>query len=67
MNRQQFNAMVAQYGIENISGSDIVAWSSGVPCNVQSMKFYGKCEQSATPTPDAPIEIKCNGGSYRYT
>ncbi len=67
MNRQLFNAMVAQYGIENISGSDIVAWSSGVPCNVQSMKFYGKCEQSTTPTPESPVEIKCNGGSYRYT
>lgn len=67
MNRQLFNAIMAQYGIENISGSDVVAWSSGVPCNVQSMKFYGKCEQSTTPTPDAPVDIKCNGGSYRYT
>lgn len=66
MTRQLFNAMVAQYGDENINNQDVVTWSSGVPCNVPSLKFYGKCEQSTTPTPDSPVDVKYTSGTYRH-
>lgn len=77
MNRQLFNAMVAQYGKETVSnnGSDTIEWSGGVHCALPSLKFYGLSEQYGTPTPDSPLPVSAFDGtatvsgrdSYLYT
>lgn len=65
MNRQLFNAMVAQYGTKTVSANDAVEWSGGAHCYLPSVKFYGNTEQVGTPTPDAPVTIKSFNGFYQ--
>lgn len=68
MNKQQFNAMVAQYGTKTVisDGNHVVDWSGGAHCYLPSLKFYGACQQNAVPTPDAPVDIWDCIGVYRY-
>lgn len=64
MDRVAFNAMVAQYATPEVSGDGRVSWDGGVRCVMPEVKLYGKCEQDGTPTPDAPVEIRCNNGVF---
>lgn len=64
MDRVAFNAMVAQYATPEVSGDGRVSWDKGVRCVIPEVRLYGKCEQDGTPTPDAPVEIKCNNGVF---
>lgn len=32
---------------------------------IESLTQFGKCEQASTPTPSAPINIKCNNGALK--
>ena len=57
MNRQLFNAMIAQYGKQTVTAISDAEWSGGAHCYLPSLKFYGKCIQGETPSPDAPEEI----------
>ena len=42
---------------------DALVIQDGVKRNIESLTQYGKCEQNGTPTPSAPIDIKCNNGT----
>lgn len=64
MDRVAFNAMLAQYATPEVSGDGRVSWDGGVRCVIPSVRLYGKCQQDGTPTPDAPVEIKCNNGVF---
>lgn len=64
MDRAAFNAMLAQYATPEVSGNGRVSWDKGVRCVIPEVKLYGKCEQDGTPTPDAPVEIRCNNGVF---
>ena len=76
MNRQQFNAMVAQYGEIGMGAlyGDSLDWSGGAHCNLPSLVFNGECKQYGTPTPDNPVPIYSfdglayvrRGDSYSY-
>lgn len=51
--------MVAQYGTKTTKNfGDSAEWSGGSHCYLPSIKFYGKNEQTGTPTPDKPLTIK---------
>lgn len=55
MNRSTFDAMLAQYKAEQISGEGIVSWDKGAHCVIPEVQICGKVVQDGTPTPDAPI------------
>lgn len=76
MNRQLFNAMVAQYGTKTVMDTNqVLEWSGGAHCNLPSLKFYGECKQYGTPTPDNPLSVFAfdgtatvsGRGSYLFT
>lgn len=69
MNRATFEAMMAQYKAEQISGEGIVSWDKGAHCVIPEVQICGKVVQDGIPTPDAPIEpvfsegttVECSG------
>lgn len=66
MNRQLFNAMVAQYGKQTVTSEDnVLEWNGGEHCYLPSLKFYGACSQYPTPTPDNPVDIYDHIGVYK--
>lgn len=66
MNRQLFNAMVAQYGNKTVtSANDVLEWSGGAHCYLPSLKFHGACRQNGTPTPENPVDIYDHIGVYK--
>lgn len=34
---------------------------------IKSLTQFGKCEQASTPTPSAPVDIKCNNGAIKVS
>lgn len=46
---------------------DTLVIQDGAERNIESLTQYGKCEQNATPTPFAPIDIKCNNGAIKVS
>ena len=64
MDKKLFCNTVAQYKAKSVSGIDSIEWSGGTHCYLPSLKFYGGCSQYGTPTPDAPINIYSNTGTY---
>ena len=67
MNRQMFNAMVAQCATPKVSGDGLVSWEGGKKCVIPSVKLYGAAVQDGTPTPEAPAMPVCNNGVFRVT
>jgi hypothetical protein len=76
MNRQIFNAMIAQYKTETVTDTNqVIEWSDGAHCYLPSLKFYGLSEQRGTPTPDSPLPVSAfdgtatvsGRGSYLFT
>ena len=64
MDKKLFCNTVAQYKSKTVVGTDSVEWSGGAHCYLPSLKFYGGCSQSETPTPDSPVDIYCNSSTY---
>ena len=64
MNKKIYRNMIAQYKPKTVTGKDGVEWSGGAHCYLPSLKFYGGCYQSGTPTPDSPMDIYSNTGTY---
>lgn len=64
MDRVAYNALLAQYATPEVSGNGRVSWDGGIRCVIPEVRLYGKCKQDGTPTPDAPVEIKCNNGVF---
>lgn len=67
VNRQQFNAMVAQYGeigMGDLYGESL-KWSGGAHCNLPSLVFNGGCKQNGVPNPDSPLVVYDHIGVYQ--
>ena len=64
MDRTAYNALLAQYRVRELTGDGAVNWDSGVHCVIPEVKLLGKCGQDGTPTPETPVEIKCNNGTF---
>ena len=64
MDRTAYNALLAQYRVRELTGDGAVGWDGGVKCVIPEVKLLGKCGQDGTPTPEAPVEIKCNNGTF---
>lgn len=64
MDRTAYNALLAQYRVRELTGDGVVNWDGGVHCVIPEVKLYGKCGQDGTPTPESPVEIKCNNGTF---
>lgn len=64
MDRTAYNALLAQYRVRELTGDGAVNWEDGVHCVIPEVKLLGKCGQDGTPTPETPVEIKCNNGTF---
>ena len=51
--------------IRTVTGTAPLVLENAVAAAIKSLKQYGKCEQTGTPTPDAPVDIMCNNGALR--
>ena len=67
MDKKLFCNTIAHYKAERVSGIDSAEWSGGAHCYLPSLKFYGRCSQSGTPSPDSPVDIYCNNSTYVLT
>jgi len=56
MSKSTFDAMAAQYALEEKSGEGIVSWEDGAHCVAPSVVIGGKAIQDGIPTPENPIE-----------
>lgn len=48
--------------LKTVSGLAPLLLENAVANPIHSLTQYGKCTQSGTPTPDAPVDIVCNNG-----
>lgn len=64
MDRTAYNALLAQYRVRELTGNGAVNWEDGVHCVIPEVKLFGKCGQNGTPTPEAPVQVKCNNGTF---
>lgn len=49
-----------------VRGVSPLSLPSAVQASLVYLKQKGVCEQNGTPTPSAPIDIKCNNGAIKY-
>lgn len=63
MNKPTFDAMVAQYAVQEASGEGAASWDGGVRCVLPEVLVYGKAVQDGTPTPDAPVMPEFSSGT----
>ena len=49
-----------------VTGTSPLTLVNALAKPIKSLTQYGKCVQSGTPTPDAPVDIVCNNGALRY-
>lgn len=52
--------------IRTVTGTSPLVLENAVAAAIKSLKQYGKCTQSTTPTPSAPVDIVCNNGAIKY-
>lgn len=55
----------ASYVWKLITGSTPLMINYAVAKHIRSLTQQGKCVQNGTPTPDAPVDIKCNNGTIK--
>ena len=51
--------------VETVTGTLPLTLANALSHAIVSLTRYGLCTQSATPTPSAPVDIKCNNGALR--
>ena len=51
--------------ITTITGVSPLLLANALSKRIHSLTQYGKCVQASTPTPSAPVDIKCNNGALR--
>lgn len=49
-----------------VTGIAPLALIGAIQHDIRLLKQFGKCTQSTTPTPDAPVDIMCNNGAIKY-
>lgn len=68
MNKPTFDAMAAQYALEEAKGEGSVQWKDGAHCVVPSVVIGGKAVQDGTPAPENPImPVFSEGTTIRAT
>ena len=50
---------------ETVTGNAPITLSDASAKPIVSLTQYGLCTQASTPTPSAPVDIKCNNGALR--
>jgi len=63
MNKATFDAMVAQYAVQEASGEGVASWDGGVRCVLPEVIVGGKAVQDGTPTPDVPVMPEFSAGT----
>ena len=53
--------------MDALKGSSYPVDFTAAAGRVLKLMRYGKCEQSSTPTPSAPVDIVCNNGAIRFS
>ena len=48
--------------LETVTGNAPITLANALAKAIVSLTQYGLCTQAATPTPSAPVDIKCNNG-----
>lgn len=56
----------AQAIIETITGTLPLVLQNALSHAIVSLTRYGLCTQDGTPTPSAPVDIKCNNGALKW-
>ena len=56
----------AQAIIETITGTLPLVLQNALSHDIVSLTRYGLCTQDGTPTPNAPVDIKCNNGALKW-
>lgn len=51
--------------VETVTGTLPLTLANALSHAIVSLTRYGLCTQAATPTPSAPVDIKCNNGALR--
>ena len=64
MSVHMLEALIGQYKTCEVSGEGNLTYVSAVNCVTPEIIIYGKCMQSGTPSPNAPVRIECNNNSY---
>lgn len=49
-----------------LSGTLPLTITDATTASIISLTQYGKCSQATTPSPSAPVDIKCNNGALKY-
>lgn len=50
-----------------VTGTSPLSLVNALAPEIKSLTQYGKCEQSGTPTPSSPVDIKCNNGTLKFS
>lgn len=50
-----------------VTGTSPLSLVNALAHEIKSLTQYGKCEQSGTPTPSSPQDIKCNNGTLKFS
>lgn len=53
--------------LDTVTGNDAIALPKAKANGLKSVKLFGGCEQSGTPTPTSPQDIVCNNGALKYS
>lgn len=64
MSTHFLHALTGQYKINEALGEGAVTYVSAANCITPEIVIFGKCVQSGTPSPEAPVAISCNNNSY---
>lgn len=51
--------------LQTVTGISPLTLLNVAPRGIKSLTQFGKCEQASSPTPSAPINIKCNNGALK--
>ena len=52
---------------DTVTGVSPLLLSDALAKAMKSLTQYGKCAQSGTPTPSAPVDIVCNNGALKFS
>lgn len=50
---------------KEVNGVDSITLENPITAPISKLVVEGKCAQSGTPTPDAPVDIVCNNGAIK--
>ena len=51
---------------KTVTGTSPLSLTNAIAGNLVSLKQTGKCTQASDPTPNSPVDIKCNNGTLKW-